>query len=86
MTEGLQAVVDDRIDAFVVDELILRHAVKTGFPGRIQVLPGTFEHYFVCMAMPGGSPLREPLNRALLKAMKEETWNRVISRHIGIDI
>ena len=42
--EGLQAIVDDKIDAFVYDELILKHIVKTHFPGRVHVLAGTFDH------------------------------------------
>jgi len=36
--EGLQAIVDNQIDAFVFDELVLKHIVKTDFPGRANVL------------------------------------------------
>lgn len=75
--EGLQAIVDNKIDAFVNDELVLKYIVKTDFPGRVHVLAGTFDHYYVSMGMPDGSPLREPINRALLKIMEKDEWNRM---------
>ena len=81
--EGLQAIVDNKIDAFVYDEVVLKHIVKTDFPGRVHVLAGTFDHYYVSMGMPNGSPLREPINRALLKIMEKDEWNRLVERYIG---
>jgi ABC-type amino acid transport substrate-binding protein len=61
---GLQAIVDKKIDAFVYNEFILKYRVGTEFPGRVHVLSDTFNHYYVGIAMPPGSPLREPVNRA----------------------
>lgn len=81
--DGLQALVDAKIDAFVFDESVLKYLARTQFPARVQVLPGTFDHYFVSMAMPQGSPLREPLNRVLLRAMEEEEWRRLTKRYFG---
>jgi ABC-type amino acid transport substrate-binding protein len=81
--EGLQAVVDDKIDAFAYDELVLKYIVKTDFPGLIQELAGTFDHYYICMAMPDGSPLREPINRALFKIMDHDDWEKLVARYIG---
>ena len=81
--EGLQAVVDNKIDAFVFDELVLKHIVKNDFPGRVHVLAGTFDHYYMSMGMPNGSPLREPINRALLKIMETDEWTRLVERYIG---
>ncbi|MBL0714803.1 MAG: transporter substrate-binding domain-containing protein [Desulfosarcina sp.] len=81
--EGLQAIVDNKIDAFVYDEFLLKYIVKTDFPARVHLLAGTFDHYYVSMGMPNGSPLREPINRALLKIMEKEGWNRLVARYIG---
>ncbi len=81
--DGLQAIVDNKIDAFVYDELVLKHIVKTDFPGRVHVLADTFDHYFVTMGMPNGSPLREPINRAMLKIMEKDEWIRLVERYIG---
>jgi ABC-type amino acid transport substrate-binding protein len=81
--DGLQALVDAKIDAFVFDESVLKYLARTQFPARVHVLPETFDHYFVSMAMPQGSPLREPLNRVLLRAMEEEDWRRLKKRYFG---
>jgi ABC-type amino acid transport substrate-binding protein len=81
--DGLQALVDAKIDAFVFDESVLKYLARTQFPARVRVLPETFDHYFVSMAMPQGSPLREPLNRVLLRAMEEEDWRRLKKRYFG---
>jgi ABC-type amino acid transport substrate-binding protein len=81
---GLQAVVDDRIDAFVFDEFVLKDIVKTGFRDQVYVLTDTFDHYYVCIGMPNGSPLREPINRALLKVMETDQWDSLVERYLGI--
>jgi len=80
---GLKAVVDDRIDAFVFDEIALKYAVKKDFPGRVHVLSETFDHYFVCIGLPIGSSLRKPINAALLQLMETKQWNRIVERYIG---
>jgi ABC-type amino acid transport substrate-binding protein len=81
--DGLQAMVEDRIDAFVYNEAILKYLVKTEFLAQVQVLPGIFDHYFVGMAMPQGSELREPINRALLKFTGSADWRRLVQHYIG---
>jgi len=51
----------------------------------VQVLPGeittNWSHY--ALALPEGSPLREPLNRALLKALESPAWRAIQSRYLG---
>jgi len=81
--DGLQAIVNNQIDAFVHNELVLKYLLRTGFPARVQVLPGTFDHYYVSMGMPSGSQLREPLNRALLEIMSGDDWLRLLESYVG---
>jgi polar amino acid transport system substrate-binding protein len=83
--DGLQAIVDKEIDAFVFNEVVLKHLVKTAFPGRVQVLATTFDHYYVSMAVPSGSPLREPLDRALLGVTATDDWLRLVELYMGPD-
>ena len=83
MQDGLQAIVDNRIDAFVENELVLKYLLKTEFPARVRVLPGTFDHYYVSMGMPSGSPLREPLNRVLLEITSGDDWLRLLESYVG---
>jgi ABC-type amino acid transport substrate-binding protein len=61
----------------------LKYLARTQFPAWVHVLPEAFDHYFVSMAMPQGSPLREPLNRVLLKAMEKEEWEKLKKRYLG---
>ena len=83
--DGLQAIVDKKIDAFVLNEAVLKHLVRTEFPGRVYVLAGTFDNYYLSMAMPSGSPLREPLNRALLNITASDDWLRLVAFYLGPD-
>lgn len=83
--DGLKAIVAGEIDALVFEELVLRYRVRTEFPDQLRVLPSTFERYHLKMAMPAGSSLREPLNRAVLKAIEKGEWSRLLERYIGSD-
>jgi ABC-type amino acid transport substrate-binding protein len=79
--DGLQALVDAKIDAFVFDESVLKYLARTQFPARVHVLPETFDHYFVSMSMPQGSPIREPLNRAILKILDSNEWKNLVEQY-----
>lgn len=82
LQEGLNAVADKKIDAFVLNELILRYVVKAEFPGRLQVVPGIFDEYFVVMATIKNNPMRKEINKALLKFMKTDKWHELLNRYI----
>ena len=80
--EGLAGVASKEVDAFVLNEQILKDLVKREFPGRVQVLPGNFDEYFVSMALQDKSPIRKPINKALLKFMKTQNWIELRNRYI----
>jgi polar amino acid transport system substrate-binding protein len=82
LKEGMSALAEKRIDAFVQDEKILQYQVKIEYPGQLQVLPETFDEYFVSMALQRNSPLRKPINHALLILMNTETWTELLNRYI----
>ena len=81
--QGLQAVAEKQIDAFVDDEAQLKYIVKNRFQGKLRVLPETFAHVFMSMALPTGSPLREPLDRALAKIINSDEWIELKNRYMG---
>jgi len=81
--DGLQALVDKNIDAFVFDESILKYMAKKEFAGEVAVLPVTFDNYYVGMAMPTDSPLREQIDRALLRIIAGDEWDKLVARYIG---
>jgi polar amino acid transport system substrate-binding protein len=80
--DGLEAVASRKIDAFVLNEQVLKYLTKKEFPGRVQVLPGIYDDYFVSIALPQNSLLRKPINKALLKLMKTESWAELRRRYI----
>jgi len=80
--EGLDAVVNGNIDAFVLNELVLKYQAKKEFTGQLQVLPGTYDQYFVSMAFPRNTSLRKPVNKALLKLMQSKNWTEMSNRYI----
>jgi polar amino acid transport system substrate-binding protein len=79
--EGLRAVAEKRIDAFVQDEHVLKYQARKDFPGRVQVLPGHYDEYFVSIALQENSPLRKPINKALLRFMASENWTGLVNRY-----
>jgi polar amino acid transport system substrate-binding protein len=81
--EGLQAVARGDMDAMVYDAPILRYLVTTELPGKVQVLPAVFERQDYGIALPSGSPLREPINRLLLEKISAPAWKDVLYRYLG---
>lgn len=81
--EGLAALHSGDLDAFVYDAPILRYFVKSGFENGLTVLPRTFLRQDYGFALPSGSPLREPVNGALLKIIREDEWQDTLFRYLG---
>jgi polar amino acid transport system substrate-binding protein len=81
--EGLQAVADNRISAFIYDETVLKHFVKTKGFSQLRVLDETRNHYYIGMAVPTNSPLLEKLNRALLKVMQKDEWEGLLKKYLS---
>jgi len=82
--DGLQALVQKEIDAFVFNESVLKYMVNQEFAGVVAVLPGTFDQYYLGMAMPTNSPLQEQINRALLRIIAGDEWDKLVVHYIGI--
>jgi ABC-type amino acid transport substrate-binding protein len=81
--EALKGIVDGRLDAFVYDAPILRYLVHKEFPGSLDVLPQTFFRQDYGIALPEGSPLREPINRVLLQKIRDEAWQDILQQYFG---
>lgn len=81
--EALKEIVDGKLDAFVYDAPILRYLAHKKFPGRLDVLPQTFVRQDYGIALPEGSPLREPINRVLLQKIQDEAWQDIPQQYFG---
>lgn len=83
LEEALAALAARSLDAVVYDAPILKYVVRERYRGRVQVLPGTFRRQDYGIALPDGSPLRERLNKALLRRIQKPTWEALIRRFLG---
>lgn len=83
ITDGLQALVDGELDAFVHDHSLLRYRIQQDLPGEVRLLDAQFDVGAYAIALPSGSPLREPLNRELLELTRDPAWRQVESRYLG---
>jgi ABC-type amino acid transport substrate-binding protein len=80
---GMQALVNDELDALVYDAPLLRYVAMTAFKEAVKILPNTFERQDYGIALQTGSALREPLNRALLQTIRRDEWQDVLYRYLG---
>jgi ABC-type amino acid transport substrate-binding protein len=62
-------------------ELTMKMMADLEKKGKVRVLPETFASVFVRMALPAGSPLREPLDRALAKFIDTDDWVELKDRY-----
>ncbi|MFQ5656418.1 MAG: transporter substrate-binding domain-containing protein [Candidatus Methylomirabilales bacterium] len=83
LLEGLLAVAKGEVDAAVYDAPLLRFLARTELRGEISVVPVTFERQDYGIALPVGSPLREPINRIILEKVHEPVWDEILERYLG---
>ncbi len=80
---GLSGLLEGEIDAFVHDAPVLRFRVNQFDSSRLRVAPFTFEPQSYGFALAPRSPLREELNRSLLRTVSRREWRSVVDRYLG---
>lgn len=83
--DGLRALLDGDIDAFVAADPIVRFEAINRFPGRISVLSTGFAHEEFAIALPLGSPDRKPINISILRFLNSPDWPAVLREYLGDD-
>jgi ABC-type amino acid transport substrate-binding protein len=81
--DGLQAVRDGKLDAFVYDRPLLAWTINQDFRSSIQLLDVIFDQQHYAFALPSGSPLRKPVSVALLKEVRSPWWGDTLHRYLG---
>ena len=81
---GLRAAESGDIDAFVYDRPLLAWILREDFP-RLDLAAVTLDRQGYAIALPLGSPLREPLDVALLDTLHTEWWKETLFRYLGRD-
>lgn len=72
-----------RIDAFVHDRDILQFLVKDGYLKNVRVEPISLQPSAYGLAVVSGSPLREPMDRALLALQDDRMWAVLTGKYLG---
>jgi polar amino acid transport system substrate-binding protein len=85
VTEALAALADGDIGAVVYDRPILQYEARQQYGDAVTVLPVEFERQAYAIALPAGSALREPINRALLSRTADPEWERLLDSYLGDD-
>lgn len=82
--EGLRAVVDGEIDAFVHDQPMLHYYQHHKFTGDIRVLSVFFDPQLYGFAFPPGSGLRKSVNVAMLRRLEDHDYRvRLYGPYLG---
>jgi polar amino acid transport system substrate-binding protein len=79
--EGLRAVKDDELTAFVIDHAILNYWVGHQFPGEIDILKDRFEPSYLGLAMPFQQPYRRAIDLTLLDYMQSPAWDALLAKY-----
>lgn len=80
---AVAALDEGRVDAVVYDAPMLRWLALNTESNNVLVLPVRLERQDYAFALPSSSPLREPVNRALLDIIKTEEWEQVLFEYLG---
>lgn len=81
--DGLEAVEDNEIDAFVHDAPILQYYGQLEFRNSVRILPNTFNDQYYGIVIPFNSDYRNEMNRIILDYIKSEEWIELNNRYLG---
>lgn len=71
------------VQALVHERAILGHMIKAYGWRELQILPHTLAVNDYAIALPQGSALKEPINRALLKVVHRPAWKDTLQKYVG---
>jgi polar amino acid transport system substrate-binding protein len=81
--DGLKALHQNAIDAFVYDKPLLGWLVQQDFSSSIELVDATFDPQQYAFALPNGSSRRKAINVAIQNAIHSEWWEQTIFRYLG---
>ena len=80
---ALEALQKGDIDAVVYDAALLKYYIHKRFNRKLRLYEGLFELQNYGIAFPDKSPLREPVNRVMLKITESPEWQTTIKNYLG---
>lgn len=85
VSDSFDALLAGKIGAVVYDKPLMQWVAMQDFDGRVKILDNVIGRQDYGIALPTGSPLREPMNRALLSYLRSDDWARVQNRYLGVN-
>ena len=80
--DGLKALQERKIDAFVYDRPLLNWIVMQEFPETLRVLDFTVDSLNYAFALPKGSPFLDRLNIAVLEETESDWWQQTLFQYL----
>lgn len=71
------------VEALVYERAILGHMIKQYGWREVDILPHVLAVHDYAIAMQQDSPMKESINRALLKVVQAPQWRSVVQRYVG---
>ncbi len=81
--QAMKALQRGDVQALVYEKPILGHMIKEYGWRELQVLPHSLAVRDYAIALPTDSPLKESINRALLKVVQGPDWKDLVQRYVG---
>jgi len=72
-----------RVDTVVGDSVSLRYLIEQNYPHSLRLLPMRLTLAHIALALPQSSPLREPINVALLEVLQTPEWQKLVTHYVG---
>ena len=79
----VDALAAGRVEVVVYDRPILKYLIKERGNAALEVLPRVFERQDYAWVVPSGSALREPLNREILRYIRQDSWKDILFKYLG---
>ena len=81
---GLKALVQGELDAFVHDQPLLQYCQHRRYEGQIRILPIFFDPQLYGFAFPRGAALRKSVNVAMLRRLEDAAYRRnLLAPYLG---
>ena len=81
--QALPALAEHHVDAVVANAPNLRYLVSRQWQGVLRVSPIVLEPLSYAIGLPTDSPLRESINRVLLRIVEQDRWRDVEQQYLG---
>ncbi|MCB0192009.1 MAG: transporter substrate-binding domain-containing protein [Anaerolineae bacterium] len=81
--EAIDQLINGHADAIVYDAPVLQYLAITEAKGEVQVVGSILQPEYYGMALPLGSPLRKVVNKAILDAFQNGTFDDLHAKWFG---